>query len=92
MSGESQSAFVQRLERIENAIAAACKRAGRQRDDVSLMAVSKMHPSSAIREAFDAGIRLFGENRVQEFAQKSTELNDLIDPGNQPPGARPHFT
>jgi len=91
VSGESQSAFVQRLERIEKEIAAACKRAGRQRDDVSLMAVSKVHPSSAIREAFAAGIRLFGENRVQEFAQKSTELNDLVDPAHSGPGSAPAF-
>jgi len=78
VSGDGNSTFAQRLERIEDEIAAACKRAGRRREDVSLMAVSKVHPSSAIREAFAAGIRLFGENRVQEFAQKSTELADLI--------------
>jgi len=80
VSGEGQSAFAQRLERIEDEIAAGCRRAGRRRGDVALMAVSKMHPSSAIREAFANGIRLFGENRVQEFTQKSTELADLLHP------------
>jgi PLP dependent protein len=84
VSGEGNSAFEQRLERIENEIAAACKKAGRRREEVSLMAVSKVHPSSVIREAFAAGIRLFGENRVQEFAQKSTELDDLFDPDRSP--------
>lgn len=82
MSGEGKSTFAQRLERIENEIATACTRAGRRREDVRLMAVSKVHPSSAIREAFAAGLRLFGENRVQEFAQKSTELADLLHPEN----------
>jgi len=53
------------------------------------MAVSKVHPSSAIREAYAAGIRLFGENRVQEFAQKSTELEDLLHP--QDAADRPAF-
>jgi pyridoxal phosphate enzyme (YggS family) len=91
VSGENQSAFSERLERIENEIAGACKRAGRLRDDVQLMAVSKMHPSSVIREAFAAGIRLFGENRVQEFAQKSTELSDLISAEHGASGSAPAF-
>ena len=91
MSGERASVFAQRLASIEDEIAAACKRSGRRRDDISLMAVSKMHPSSVIREAFAAGIRLFGENRVQEFAQKSTELVDLTTPGNRAAGDAPAF-
>jgi pyridoxal phosphate enzyme (YggS family) len=41
------------------------------------MAVSKTHPASAIREAFAAGVTLFGENRVQEFAEKSGELGGI---------------
>nr|WP_236657593.1 YggS family pyridoxal phosphate-dependent enzyme [Acidisarcina polymorpha] len=61
---------------MEEKIAAACRRAGRPRGEVALMAVSKTHPASAIREAIEAGVALFGENRVQEFQQKSAELAD----------------
>jgi PLP dependent protein len=62
------------LEAIHERIAAACARAGRPVGDVALMAVSKMHPVEAILEAYGAGQRLFGENRVQEFQQKSEQL------------------
>jgi pyridoxal phosphate enzyme (YggS family) len=62
------------LTRLEDAVAAACRQAGRRRDEVELVAVSKTHPAAALIEAFDLGIRLFGENRVQEFAQKSSTL------------------
>ncbi len=58
------------LERIRNEIADACARAHRGPATVALMAVSKMHPAEAILEAHAAGQRLFGENRVQEFAAK----------------------
>jgi pyridoxal phosphate enzyme (YggS family) len=60
--------------RVRERIAAACARAGRSPNDVRLMAVSKTHPASAICEAFAAGITLFGENRVQEFAEKHLQL------------------
>ena len=56
---------------------AACARAGRARRDVRLMAVSKGHPASAIVEAVEAGVTLFGENRVQEFERKRSELEAL---------------
>jgi PLP dependent protein len=62
------------LFRIEDQIAAACRAAGRPRAEVGLMAVSKMHPVSAIIEAEALGLRLFGENRVQEFQEKSVKL------------------
>ena len=62
------------LARVEVAIAAACKAAGRPRTEVELVAVSKTHPSTTIVEAVGLGLHLFGENRVQEFAQKSVEL------------------
>lgn len=63
--------------RVRERIAAACLRAGRSPESVRLMAVSKTHPASAVREAHAAGIRLFGENRVQEFADKAAELRGL---------------
>jgi len=58
-------------------VEAACARAGRARRDVRLMAVSKGHPASAIVEAVEAGVTLFGENRVQEFERKRSELEAL---------------
>ena len=63
------------LDRIETQIAAACREAGRPRGEVALMAVSKMHPASAIVAAEGLGVRLFGENRVQEFQEKSALLS-----------------
>jgi pyridoxal phosphate enzyme (YggS family) len=62
---------------IRAQIAAACRRAGRSDSEVALMAVSKVHPASAIIEAHAAGLRLFGENRVQEWQEKSPILAHL---------------
>ena len=62
------------IARVEEQIAAACRRAMRPRNSVQLMAVSKTHPAADIAEAFACGIRLFGENRVQEFAAKHSAL------------------
>ena len=67
------------LAAIRDRIAAAADRASRQPEEISLMAVSKMHPPDRIREAYAAGQRLFGENRVQEFAAKAPALSDLKD-------------
>jgi PLP dependent protein len=67
--------ITENIARIRERINAAAKRAGRNPDSVSLMAVSKTMPADRIREAFEAGQRLFGENRVQEFAEKFTELS-----------------
>lgn len=55
----------------------ACRRAGRAAEDVRLIAVSKTHPAEAIRQAYAAGLRDFGENRVQEAAAKRKELEDI---------------
>jgi PLP dependent protein len=64
---------------IRQRMEAAARRAGRHPGDISLMAVSKTHPPEAIREAYNAGLRLFGENRVQEFAGKAAALSDCSD-------------
>jgi len=56
---------------------AATRRAQRESDQVQLMAVSKTFPPAAIREVYAAGIRIFGENRVQEFSEKVKALRDL---------------
>lgn len=71
--------FANHLASIEDRIASACRRAGRNRADVKLMAVSKTHPASAIQEAASAGVTLFGENRVQEFEGKRGELPQGIE-------------
>jgi len=62
--------FSERLDAVEQRIAAACEKAGRPRGSVRLLAVSKTKPPEAVREAADCGIRLFGENRVQEAQAK----------------------
>ena len=69
--------LAENLERLEEAIARACKRAGRERSGVELMAVSKSFPAATIAEAAALGLTLFGENRVQEFAAKADELTLL---------------
>jgi uncharacterized pyridoxal phosphate-containing UPF0001 family protein len=55
------------LERVRNEVGDACARARRDPATVALMAVSKVHPVEALLEAYAAGQRLFGENRVQEW-------------------------
>jgi pyridoxal phosphate enzyme (YggS family) len=58
------------MERIEERIQNACARSGRERSEVRLMGVSKFHTLPEIEDAWNAGLRLFGENRVQEAAEK----------------------
>ena len=65
------------LARLHEQITEACRRSNRPENDVALMAVSKVHPVEAILEAYAAGQRLFGENRVQEFQEKSPHLKEL---------------
>jgi pyridoxal phosphate enzyme (YggS family) len=60
-------------------MATASGRVGRNPADITLMAVSKTFPPELIREAHGAGIRVFGENRVQEFAGKTSAVRDLSD-------------
>lgn len=62
--------IAENLARIRDRIAAACARAGRDPASVTLVAVSKTHPAAAIEAAIAAGQTVFGENRVQEAAQK----------------------
>jgi pyridoxal phosphate enzyme (YggS family) len=70
----------ERLAGIRARIASACERAGRPPGGVTLMGVSKTQPASAVAEAFQAGLRVFGENRVQEGLAKSQELSSKIAP------------
>lgn len=62
---------------VRERIDAAAHRARRSPTDITLMGVSKTHPAERIREACAAGLRVFGENRVQEFAAKAPALTNL---------------
>lgn len=59
-----------RLELVEEKMEAACRRCGRKRQEVELVAVTKFHPVETVDEAWRAGIRVFGESRVQEASEK----------------------
>ena len=61
---------IENLKKVEDKITAACLRAGRAREDVTLIAVSKTKPESMVEEAYSVGQRDFGENKVQEICRK----------------------
>ncbi len=65
------------LLRVKERIAQAAARAGRRAEEITLIGVSKTHPASAIREAYEAGVRHFGENRVQEWEGKRAGTEGL---------------
>ena len=62
------------LQKVEEKIAASCACSGRRREDVTLIAVSKTKPVETLKEAYDLGVRVFGENKVQELADKYEAL------------------
>lgn len=70
MWGDVMSVIAQNLEAVRSRIAEAAKQSGRTPDDVTLIAVSKTKPVSMLLEAYDAGCRDFGENKVQEILEK----------------------
>ncbi len=72
------------LAAVEERIRLSAARAGRRREDITLIAVSKTFPAEVIREAYEAGIRDFGENYIQEFESKYAAVAGLE-------GARFHF-
>ena len=72
-----KSVIAENLERIRERVARAAGRAGRRVEDVTIVAVSKTFPFEAIRTAYDAGLRHFGENRVQEWESKQERVADL---------------
>src|SRR5207248_6512898 len=73
------SDIADRIHQIRERIARAARRSGRNHDEIMLMAASKTHPSQSIISAYQAGIRIFGESRVQEFAGKFHALQSLKD-------------
>ena len=77
------SEVARRLEELRAGLREACRAAGRREDSVELLAVSKLQPLEALREAYAAGVRAFGENYAQELRDKSAALADL-------PGIRWH--
>lgn len=76
--------IAERLRKIEERINAACARAGRDRSEVKLLAVSKLQPLEKIREGYEAGLRDFAENYAQEALLKLEQLENL-------PEVRWHF-
>ncbi len=64
----------EQLAEVEARIQAACDRAGRKREEVTLIAVSKTKPVEVLQEAYDLGVRVFGENKVQELTAKYETL------------------
>ncbi len=62
------------LTNVEQKITEACRRAGRAREEVTLIAVSKTKPVSMLQEIYDTGLRNFGENKVQELCGKMEVL------------------
>lgn len=76
--------LAENLAHVEERIAAALARCGRRREEVTLIAVTKTFPAAVTQAAWEAGLRHFGENYVQEFEGKQPELRDLA-------GARYHL-
>jgi PLP dependent protein len=69
-----ESSIADNLARVRERMDAACRRAGRRTEEVNLVGISKTFPAERIRQAYAAGLRDFGENRVQEAAAKRPEL------------------
>ena len=66
------------LKEVEQNILDACKKCGRNRDEITLIAVSKTKPVTLLEEAYQAGVRDFGENKVQEMCEKFEVMNKDI--------------
>src|SRR5262249_3851128 len=73
----AQEVVLARVDAVRERIAPAAARAGRSPDELTLVAVSKTHPPEAVREVFAAGVRHFGENKVQEAEGKIEALAEL---------------
>src|ERR1700745_3818321 len=71
--------LLENLAAVRGRIHVGARRSGRSPEGIALMAVTKTQPAERIREAYGAGQRLFGENRVQEFAAKAGALQGLRD-------------
>src|SRR5690349_9329209 len=76
-SKELGTQIAENITAIRQRIAESARRAARNSDEIALMAVTKTQPAEKIIAAYEAGIRYFGENRVQEFAGKREQLSGL---------------
>jgi pyridoxal phosphate enzyme (YggS family) len=76
-----EESIVRNLDRVRERMAAAAQRAGRAPDEVTLVAVSKTHPVHIVEEAYRAGVRDFGENRVNEANAKIPSFQKRVDSG-----------
>lgn len=77
MMKEEASSIARNLAGLQDRIASAAKRAGRQPEEITLVGISKTVPEQRIREAFEAGVRHFGESRVKEWELKAPQLQDV---------------
>lgn len=77
MTNDRKTQLAENLARVEERISAACARAGRPRDEVTLIVVTKTYPASDVRLLAELGVRQVAENRDQEAAPKATECADL---------------
>ena len=75
--GAEAASISKNIQRVCESISRAAERAGRRAEEITLVAVSKTFPAEAIRDAFAAGVRHFGENRVQEWESKQRLVADL---------------
>ncbi|HEY2842754.1 MAG TPA: YggS family pyridoxal phosphate-dependent enzyme [Bryobacteraceae bacterium] len=75
----SDAALPERIQQVESRIQAAAQRAGRARDSITLIAVTKKFSADVMCQAHSLGLRVFGENYVQEFAEKRPALQGLPD-------------
>ena len=66
--------LAENLQQVEENIQRACDRAGRKKENVTLIAVSKTKPASMLSEIYQCGVRDFGENKVQELCEKKEQL------------------
>lgn len=73
------SSLAERLETVEDRISRAARSAGRRREEIRLVAVTKVFPASTIVEAYQLGLRDFGENYIQEFEAKHPDVAGLAD-------------
>lgn len=69
--------LAERLADVRNQIKIAAEKAGRNADEITLIAVSKTHPVETVREAISAGATVFGENKVQEAEEKTAEISGV---------------
>ena len=73
----AQFSIADNIKRVQERIARAAARSGREPGEITLVAVSKLKPAAAIQEAYAHGVRVFGENYAQDLKSKAAELSDL---------------